>query len=952
VSDPLNEPPPEVTVETGERPGQPPTFKPGDRLGRYVILSLLGQGGMAVVFLAYDPELDRKVAVKLVRAGLLGTQGRSRLQREAQALARLSHPNVVPVYDVGTVNDQTFVAMEHVDGVTLKKWLKQPRTFREIRAVMLDAGRGLSAAHRAGLVHRDFKPDNVIIGNDGRVRVLDFGLARAVEDLSTSNPSELRTPSGEDPRSPSSSSPGMEPEHTFSDEPSDSSQSGRRRLSQVTRADQIIGTPAYMAPEQNLGGVTDERADQFSFCVTLYEAFWRAKPFDRSETLSGSRMPTIAEKKKKGHKPRALASPPPKPKPGGPQVPRFVEAIVMRGLSMDPVDRWPSMDQLLQALSRDPAQRRRRWLIGAGAVAMLAAGVVSAVTLRQRERALCRGGEEQMARVWGAGAREQVRTAFAGLRLPYADSAAATFTHALDEYATSWTQMRRDACEATRLRGEQSEEVLDLRMACLSDRLKEVSALSDVMRHPDADAVQEASRATTALTPVAECADIAALKGAQPRPRDPAQRKRIDELQRRLAEVQAQYAVGKDSEAAKLSDSLVADARVAGWAPLTAEALLWRGRAAADLGDEKSSIPAYRDAFAVALGGHNDRVMRQASTRLAQEYIYKNDLGEYRYWETLSQAAIDRTGPDPRMESFLQHVHCIALWQSGKVGERLECLKKHAAKAERLQPLGEWELTTLGLAASDAGRYQEAIDYLQRGVDYSMKANGFTHPRTLEMRGYLCKGYINVGDYDRALAECRAALKTIKDVAPDNKFLSSKIELYLGETLRRIKQYGEARSLIEDATPNVKTEGGEALLEMAQLESSTGHHAAALSFFQKSLVEDEKELGPDHPNLVTDLHYLGDAFLKQGNLVQAQKYLERAHKIAEHADLSPLQVADVDFTYAQAMAAADPARRAEAVKLAEKARASYAKSPRYFKLDQDLARFDKWIANPTAPLKD
>jgi len=933
---PPGELPADATLRGSEEPSGPlAAFKPGDRLGRYVILSLLGQGGMSVVFLAYDPELDRKVALKLMRTGQLGTQGRSRLSREAQALARLSHPNVVPVYDVGSVEDQTFVAMEHVDGVTLKKWLKQPRRHGEVLAVMLEAGRGLAAAHQAGLVHRDFKPDNVLIGNDGRVRVLDFGLARPVEDLSGgSNPQE-RTP---DPLTPEID------RDTGRDTGGDTAR--RKKLEQVTRADQIIGTPAYMAPEQVLNGATDERADQFSFCVTLYEAFYQAKPFDATETVDGSLLPTLADKKSKSHRPRPVAAPPPRTKAA--LVPRFIEPIVMRGLSADPVDRWPSMDHLLRALADDPAQRRRRWLLAAGALALVGVGVLSASGIKRRERELCRGGGAEMTRDWSARDREAVHKAFVSLGLPYAEAAATSFIHALDEYAASWTRMHQDACEATRLRGEQSEEVLDLRMACLSDRLKEVAALSEVMRRPDADAVQEASRAALTLTPVAECADIAALKGAQPRPRDPAQRKRIDELTRRLAEVQAQYAVGKNSEAQKLADALVKDAAALGWAPLTAEAQLWRGRAAADLGDDKVSIPAYREAFAVGLGGRNDRVMRQAAVRLAQEYIYKNDLAEYRYWEEVSQAAIDRTGPDPRLESFLQHTHCVALWQSGKQRERLECLKKHAAKAERLQPLSDWELTTLGLAASDAGSYEEAIGYLQRGVEYSMKENGYTHPRTMEMRGYLCKGLLDLGQLDRALAECRAALKTVHEVAPDNQYVASRIKLYLGTILREMKHFDEARALLEEAVKQVKPEG-EALVELAQIASATGRHADALAYFGKSLAEDEKDLSPDHPNLVIDLLLLGEAWMARGDLVQAQKYLLRAHKITLGADLNPFQIADVDFAYAQALAAADPSRRAEALKLGGKAFDVYRSGPRTEKFTAETARVQKWLTDPSRP---
>jgi tetratricopeptide (TPR) repeat protein/tRNA A-37 threonylcarbamoyl transferase component Bud32 len=934
VSDSNDRPTQEVASATVPSAEGDSSFRPGDRLGRYVLLSVLGQGGMSIVYLAYDPELDRRVALKLMRAGLIGTLGRSRLQREAQALARLSHPNVVPVYDVGSVpgslGEQAFVAMEHVEGETLKQWLKKPRTFRQIMEVMLDAGRGLAAAHRGGLVHRDFKPDNVLIGSDGRVRVVDFGLARTVEDLSTSNPSE-RTPE-----------PRMPPPRNADNPADSSSSSARRNLEQVTRADQIIGTPAYMAPEQVLNGATDERADQFSFCVSLYEALWKAKPFEESQTVSGSRVMTIAEKKIKG-KPRPLAAPPPKSS----DIPRWVEKIVMRGLSLDPVDRWPSMDELLRQLSNDPAQRRWRWILAAAATAVVGVGLVSTANLRQRERELCRGGRTEVARVWNIDAKDQIRTAFIRLGLPYAEAAASTFTRALDEYTSEWGHAHQDACEATRLRGEQSEEVLDLRMACLSDRLKGVNALTEVMRHPDIDAVHEASRAVHLLTPVAECADIAALKGAQPRPRDPTQRARVDELMRRLADMQASYAVGHSTAAAKMGDVLLQDAVKAGWGPLVAEVQLWRGRATADLGDEKQSVPAYRDAFSSALASRNDRVLRQAAVRLAQEYIYQNNMSEYRYWAQVSQAAIDRTGPDPKLETFLAHTQCVALWQSGKMRERLDCLKKHAAKAERVQQLTEWELTTLGLAAADAGQVTEALDWLQRGVDYSVRENGYTHPRTLEMRAYLCKGYLDYGDLTRALGECRAAMKTARDVAPDDKYVISKIELYLGSTLRELKRYDEARPMLEDARAFIKPEG-EALVELAQIASATGNHTEALAILKKSLDEDEKELGAQHPNLIVDLLAFGEALLAKGDFVQAQKVLLRAHKLVQSADLSPYTTADVELAYARAAWVTNPAERAQATALGEKSLAIYKQAPRTDRFLASQGRIERWLKNPDA----
>src|SRR5215475_6514649 len=167
----------------------PAALARGAGIGRYIVLAMVGRGGMGEVYAAYDPELDRKVAVKLLRVkpgnGVSLTEGRQRTLREAQAIARLSHPNVVVVYDVGTFRDQVFIAMEFVDGNTVTYWLAaQPRSWQEVLRVFRAAGRGLVAAHEKGLVHRDFKPDNVMVGRDNQVRVMDFGLARQVNEKS------------------------------------------------------------------------------------------------------------------------------------------------------------------------------------------------------------------------------------------------------------------------------------------------------------------------------------------------------------------------------------------------------------------------------------------------------------------------------------------------------------------------------------------------------------------------------------------------------------------------------------------------------------------------------------------------------------------------------------------------------------------------------------------------
>jgi serine/threonine protein kinase len=327
-----------------------------DRVGRFIPLKVLGQGGMGVVYAAYDPDLDRKVALKLLATGENTDleAGRARMLREAQAMARVSHPHVIPVFEVGTWREQVFVAMEFVDGGTLRSWLEErPRSWREVLEKFLAAGQGLAAAHAAGVVHRDFKPANVLVNQGGRVYVTDFGLARRVSAPlleETAARGELLAVSGVTP--------------TF-DEP-------------LTVRGLVMGTPNYMSPEQFRGEVLDARSDQFSFCAALYKALYNARPFDpnRMTEAAAGRDPARAQAgsseqatvnvRSGGAAPAPLIQEPPRDA----KVPAWVRSAVMRGLSLHPDGRFPSMEALLEALSQEQRQvRSRRW----AAVASLAA---------------------------------------------------------------------------------------------------------------------------------------------------------------------------------------------------------------------------------------------------------------------------------------------------------------------------------------------------------------------------------------------------------------------------------------------------------------------------------------------------------------------------------------------------------------------------------------------------
>jgi serine/threonine protein kinase len=288
----------------------------GTRVGRYVVDVLVGRGAMGAVYAAKDPDLKRKVAVKLLRAeGLSGParlQMRARLLREAQAMARLSHPEVITVYDVGSFGDHLFIAMEFVDGGTLRQWRSaQHRSCAEILAVYERAGSGLAAAHEAGLIHRDFKPDNVLVGGDGRVRVLDFGLARSIAR-------------------------GDSVEETLPVEATD--ERGTSVL--LTRAGTLLGTPAYMAPEQLRGNAADARSDIFGFCVSLYEALYGNRPF------AGSTVRELLT---------AVESGVVRATPKAPRVPAWVRTLLLRGLRAAPETRLSSMRELLVALRANDA---------------------------------------------------------------------------------------------------------------------------------------------------------------------------------------------------------------------------------------------------------------------------------------------------------------------------------------------------------------------------------------------------------------------------------------------------------------------------------------------------------------------------------------------------------------------------------------------------------------------
>jgi tetratricopeptide (TPR) repeat protein len=556
----------------------------------------------------------------------------------------------VVVHDAGTYDQRVFVAMEFVEGQTLAAWLAEAsRTQREILTLFAAAARGLGAAHAAGLVHRDFKPQNVMVGAGGKVRVMDFGLARAITGAGAPEASAEES-------APEASAPAV---------PADAA---------LTMTGELLGTPLFMAPEQFAGQRTDARTDQFSFCVALYQALYGEHPF-----RAGALATLMAD----------VAGGAVKPAPPRTAVPVWLRRVLLRGLSTDPAQRWPSMDALLDALERDPARARRRFVAGAvgvGVVAALAAGVWGMA--RHREP-LCQAGARHLAGVWETGgggpSHERVRAAFLSTGLDYAAETWGRVAAALDGYVARWLAAYRDACEATHVRGEQSADVLDLRMDCLNRGLGGVSALVDLLATADRDVVAGAVNATGALPDLDRCSDVAALRAVLPPPRDAATSRRVEELRRRAAELKALTDAEKTQEAVRRSRPLVAEARAVGYGPLLAEILGTTGLAQRSGGDAAAADRSFEEAIEVAIASRDDAAAADTISLLAGSIStdFGRDLEAGRLIG-LGEAILARLGPGhDRTRSWLEVARGNVRANEGNVAEAQRAYRRAVALKEK-----------------------------------------------------------------------------------------------------------------------------------------------------------------------------------------------------------------------------------------------------------------------------
>ncbi|WP_437753504.1 protein kinase domain-containing protein [Sorangium sp. So ce1389] len=842
----------------------PPRLPPGSRIGRYTVLHTVGAGGMGVVYAAYDPELDRRVALKLVHHERLADRAReeaaSRLLREAQALARLSHPHVITVFDAGRFDGQVFLTMEFVEGGTLRQWARAARAERRspgaVLEMFLQAGRGLAAAHAAGLVHRDFKPDNVLIGKDGRARVTDFGLVR----VAPAGPAAPARPEhgAERPARPLPASAGTQ-----------------------TEAGALLGTPAYMAPELLRGAPADARSDQFAYCVALYEALQGERPFtvtDLGPGQHGARTPEDREP------------------PRGSSIPSFLQGPLARGLSLAPEHRYPSMSALLADLERrSTSPRRRRLTVGAlGVAAVLAAGA-GALWWRDRGDGVCAHAEERLAGAWDDALKGKLRAAFLATGAPFAQAAWSGTEALVDRYAKRWVQMHTDACEATHVRGEQSGELLDLRMACLAQRREGLRALTAVLASAERDVVERAARAADQLPPLEECASVEALTAPLRPPRDPAARARIEAARGELAEAAAQRAAGRYAQSRALAQKVADEATPLSYRPLEAEA--WMAVALADIQLEdgaRAEASIYRALAAAQASGHLT-VAARAELSLAHVHgvmLRRHPQGHV--WADLAAATLERVGDAPLVSADRLLVLGKLLLDEGRANEALPHLQQALALQERaLGPDDLTVATTLGRLAralSNVERYPEALALAQRSLAVQERLLGPDHPdlaASLNAIAFIL--YMSQRSAEGIPLASRALAIQERAFGPDHPALVKTIiglsNLHSGprDALALLQR---ARDIQERSVGAEHPDMVYILKNMAISHGLLRETDEQLACAERALAIEEKLLGPDHPDLANTLVVLGQAHDRLGHPERGLPFLERALAITEARPLT------------------------------------------------------------------
>ncbi len=727
----------------------PPRPSPADprRIGKYLLGASLGRGGMGEVFIATDTQLNRKVAIKLLRPRNPNHPlEHSRLLREAQALAALSHENVVGIHECGVHGDQVFLVMEYVEGCTLRAWQDAaPRPWREVLKHYLAAGRGLEAIHAAGLVHRDFKPQNVLVTPDGRIKVVDFGLVIA--------PGE-RTPQA--PNGP-----------VF-----DRTEALSLLATQLTDTSAVLGTPLYISPEQLALQPLDARSDQFSFCVAMYEALYGGHPYAEPAPQIRDSHEVTSNARSRGAIGTSPSGPPSMMslvtglvegrlrKPQKIVVSGRVYRALEHGLERMPSDRYPSMPALLAALARDPLRKYGPWA-GIAGVGFVAGAVVFIPMMFGN----CKDIAADFKDAWTPERAVAIKDAFLATGSPHAETAAQHVTQTLDAYRASWLAARADNCESTHDRRAQDLEVDRRRNTCLDHARDTLAATAEQLTHADAATVETVTDALALLPALETCSanfqrQQTCLDGVD----DPT-------LSGRLYRARALEIAGKFRDA-ETDATAVLDA--AGDHPrLAAEAQLLRGRVLAEQNRAHEATSAFEAAYQLSEGAGCEALAFEAATRNTKLVALNYDLPAEHgvVWSKIAQSKLQKLPESKRFKADLHSDRGLLLQhREDLTGNRTENLaqaaQEHNTALELRQELAgdkhtpELAASYLNLTAlARRGTQPEsALALGYRSLEYFTSVYGADHPLLSKPHRILANVFITLGRWSEARAELDQAI--------------------------------------------------------------------------------------------------------------------------------------------------------------------------------------------------
>ncbi len=904
------------------------------RVGRYEVVEEIGRGGMGRVLKARDPSLARDVAIKLILPAAVSTLARDRFAREAMTLGKMRHPNVLEVFDVGECDGTPYFVMEFVEGDNLDVW-SRGRSPRQILECLQDAGRGLAAAHSKRILHRDFKPSNVIVGADGRARVGDFGLAGS--------------------------------------EVAQTSPTGGAPIGGLTNTGAVMGTLAYMAPELLEGGTATTASDQFAFCVTVHEVLCGRRPF------SGPDARALAAAIRRGETSEV---------PPGIAIPRRARAALLRGLSPDPAARFSSMQELLHELRprRSTASRLGVGLAGGAGLAVVAA----AFALADPEGPGCSGFAQELEGIYGAQAREQIRAAFAESDLPYAEASSRSTLEGLDRYAAQWIEGTTAACNAAEQEAL-SGEALDLRMRCFKHTAESLGAMVELLEAPERNHIERGGELVAELPNVELCSDAEALERFSVLPANAAEAAEAESLGPVVSQAHTRI-LAKDYQGAwdllqRHADALDA----ASYPPVRVRNLRARAQILLAQEDLEGAKAFGLRAHELAVQRRLDRDASSTASLLGEIATYSGDAQEAQRWFelaialagaggftqlqalTLSTASWSfETGGDlehaveaarravelvegdsrvsPSMRAKLLVAYADRLLTRGGGDDGLAQLQEARkilldVHGDTHPAVGDTE-RSLQVRASRRGDYEAAYQHAREALRITYAIDGERSLRAIAASGNLAVALKNVGRFEEAARTLERADALLVDWPSFAPSMRIRIRINLGGLMLALRRNDAARDALTRAKAILETreEDGEAsvLIDglLSHVELRDGNLAAARRLAAGALEVSVRIFGEDHFHTADVYSRLGHVELEAGNFETARDLLARALAVEDSAEGDRGQAT---FLLARATVEdpeASAEDRARAIELARTAKLALSSTPAYASV---LADVETWL---------